>query len=156
MYKNPQTNWNPKSSLITTQLFFKSVHLKPNIELFLSLWPCFPAIHTFLFFQPRPVAGFRGTVRYASINAHKNKVSMNTKIWLSTLSLWLLLSTLTICILFYRKWVAMMTCGPFSTCWWNLWLVSCPGEKLKTKYERLLVGQHRCATYISICMSIFI
>lgn len=25
--------------------------------------------------QPRPVAGFRGTVRYASINAHKNKVS---------------------------------------------------------------------------------
>lgn len=27
--------------------------------------------------QPRPVAGFRGTVRYASINAHKNKVSMD-------------------------------------------------------------------------------
>lgn len=25
--------------------------------------------------QPRPVAGFRGTVRYASVNAHKNKVS---------------------------------------------------------------------------------
>lgn len=24
--------------------------------------------------KPRPVAGFRGTVRYASINAHKNKV----------------------------------------------------------------------------------
>lgn len=24
--------------------------------------------------QPRPVAGFRGTVRYASVNAHKNKV----------------------------------------------------------------------------------
>jgi tau tubulin kinase len=23
--------------------------------------------------QPRPVAGFRGTVRYASVNAHKNK-----------------------------------------------------------------------------------
>lgn len=23
---------------------------------------------------PRPAAGFRGTVRYASINAHKNKV----------------------------------------------------------------------------------
>lgn len=27
------------------------------------------------FSQPRSVAGFRGTVRYASINAHKNKVS---------------------------------------------------------------------------------
>lgn len=26
--------------------------------------------------QPRPVAGFRGTVRYASVNAHKNKVSI--------------------------------------------------------------------------------
>lgn len=26
--------------------------------------------------QPRPVAGFRGTVRYASVNAHKNKVSV--------------------------------------------------------------------------------
>lgn len=26
--------------------------------------------------QPRTVAGFRGTVRYASINAHKNKVSV--------------------------------------------------------------------------------
>lgn len=25
--------------------------------------------------QPRPVAGFRGTVRYASVNAHKNKVN---------------------------------------------------------------------------------
>lgn len=25
--------------------------------------------------QPRTVAGFRGTVRYASVNAHKNKVS---------------------------------------------------------------------------------
>ena len=25
-------------------------------------------------FQPRTVAGFRGTVRYASVNAHKNKV----------------------------------------------------------------------------------
>lgn len=24
--------------------------------------------------QPRTVAGFRGTVRYASVNAHKNKV----------------------------------------------------------------------------------
>lgn len=27
-------------------------------------------------FQPRTVAGFRGTVRYASVNAHKNKVSV--------------------------------------------------------------------------------
>lgn len=27
--------------------------------------------------QPRPVAGFRGTVRYASVNAHKNKVSIH-------------------------------------------------------------------------------
>lgn len=25
--------------------------------------------------QPRNVAGFRGTVRYASVNAHKNRVS---------------------------------------------------------------------------------
>ena len=25
---------------------------------------------------PRPVAGFRGTVRYASVNAHKSKVSL--------------------------------------------------------------------------------
>lgn len=25
---------------------------------------------------PRAAAGFRGTVRYASINAHKNKVSL--------------------------------------------------------------------------------
>lgn len=27
--------------------------------------------------QPRSAAGFRGTVRYASINAHKNKVSLH-------------------------------------------------------------------------------
>jgi hypothetical protein len=27
---------------------------------------------------PRTAAGFRGTVRYASINAHKNKVGWNT------------------------------------------------------------------------------
>lgn len=26
--------------------------------------------------QPRTVAGFRGTVRYASVNAHKNKVGL--------------------------------------------------------------------------------
>lgn len=26
--------------------------------------------------QPRTVAGFRGTVRYASVNAHKNKVGV--------------------------------------------------------------------------------
>ena len=25
--------------------------------------------------SPRPAAGFRGTVRYASVNAHKNKVT---------------------------------------------------------------------------------
>lgn len=28
---------------------------------------------------PRAAAGFRGTVRYASINAHKNKVSVQTR-----------------------------------------------------------------------------
>lgn len=39
----------------------------------------------FLYFQPRPVAGFRGTVRYASINAHKNKVSADAKRCDSTL-----------------------------------------------------------------------
>ena len=27
---------------------------------------------------PRAAAGFRGTVRYASVNAHKNKVSTHT------------------------------------------------------------------------------
>ena len=26
--------------------------------------------------SPRPAAGFRGTVRYASVNAHKNKVRL--------------------------------------------------------------------------------
>jgi len=37
---------------------------------------------------PRTAAGFRGTVRYASLNAHKNKVSiiyLFVPIWLSTL-----------------------------------------------------------------------
>lgn len=29
---------------------------------------------------PRAAAGFRGTVRYASINAHKNKVSQQSKL----------------------------------------------------------------------------
>lgn len=29
----------------------------------------------FSLLQPRNVAGFRGTVRYASVNAHKNRVS---------------------------------------------------------------------------------
>lgn len=28
--------------------------------------------------QPRTVAGFRGTVRYASVNAHKNKVGYSS------------------------------------------------------------------------------
>jgi hypothetical protein len=32
-----------------------------------------PAVASSL--QPRNVAGFRGTVRYASVNAHKNRVS---------------------------------------------------------------------------------
>lgn len=32
-----------------------------------------PAVFSLL--QPRNVAGFRGTVRYASVNAHKNRVS---------------------------------------------------------------------------------
>jgi len=36
---------------------------------------------------PRAVAGFRGTVRYASINAHKNKVRMTMNSFLRYLSL---------------------------------------------------------------------
>ena len=34
----------------------------------------------------RPQAGFRGTVRYASVNAHKNKVSFLSKIAVHILS----------------------------------------------------------------------
>lgn len=36
--------------------------------------------------QPRNVAGFRGTVRYASVNAHKNRVSGEAwmKDWMGT------------------------------------------------------------------------
>lgn len=46
---------------------------------------CFPFykymsyIMSFILFQPRAVAGFRGTVRYASVNAHKNKVAVDAK-----------------------------------------------------------------------------
>ena len=32
-------------------------------------------LNPLLISKPRPVAGFRGTVRYASINAHDNKVT---------------------------------------------------------------------------------
>lgn len=35
---------------------------------------------------PRAAAGFRGTVRYASINAHKNKVSFLYKYYIFTYS----------------------------------------------------------------------
>ncbi len=48
-----------------------------------------------------------------------------------------------LCLLIYRKWAVMTTCGLSSTCWWNSWLVSCPGGKLKTKYEPLCICQHR-------------
>lgn len=42
------------------------------------MWPRTGQWLKFLVFsplQPRNVAGFRGTVRYASVNAHKNRVS---------------------------------------------------------------------------------
>jgi len=34
---------------------------------------------------PRSAAGFRGTVRYASINAHKNKVSVGTYVFVRSM-----------------------------------------------------------------------
>ena len=36
-----------------------------------TLWPTFLTVN--LVRQPRAVAGFRGTVRYASVNAHDNR-----------------------------------------------------------------------------------
>jgi len=56
----------------------------------------------------RPQAGFRGTVRYASVNAHKNKVryEKNFKI--------------LYVILLFRKWVDMMIYGVYFICLLNL------------------------------------
>lgn len=58
----------------------------------------------------RSAAGFRGTVRYASINAHKNKVrSINLSFSINFFPF--------IFIELNRKWAGTMICGPFSTCW---------------------------------------
>lgn len=53
-----------------------------------------------------------------------------------------------------RKWVVTMTCGPSSTCWSNSWLVSCPGGKLKTKYEPLCIRKYRVLIYVCLRESV--
>lgn len=84
--------------------------------------------------QPRTVAGFRGTVRYASVNAHKNKVSCIIIVawsWFVCLSLFdhaFLLSS-------SRKWVDMTTCGRCFTCWLSSPLDSCHGGRSKIRSD---------------------
>lgn len=97
--------------------------------------------------QPRTVAGFRGTVRYASVNAHKNKVSAAPASFLTRLDLDSSGSTdydrhqklqMSYSHAFsFRKWVAMTTCGRCSTCWWSSLLDSCPGERSRTRLVSL-------------------
>ena len=77
----------------------------------------------------RSAAGFRGTVRYASINAHKNKVTLNSHDDLPILIILLLYYMLNVC----RKWDAMMISGRYSTCWLNLSTVNYRGGRLKIK-----------------------
>lgn len=101
--------------------------------------------------QPRPVAGFRGTVRYASVNAHKNKVSICqvcdrgfvSSVMLSCMCLPLLFffdsQTLSNPVnselfSFCRRWDVTMTCGLSSTCWWSSWSVSCRGGRSRIKW----------------------
>lgn len=57
-------------------------HLSPSEFLQIYHKLCFSSVSALkpvsaFLCQPRPVAGFRGTVRYASVNAHKNKVSIS-------------------------------------------------------------------------------
>lgn len=59
----------------------------------------------------RPQAGFRGTVRYASVNAHKNKVRKLVKEYFVKMFNILIIS---------RKWVDMMIYGVYFICLSNL------------------------------------
>jgi tau tubulin kinase len=70
----------------------------------------------------RPQAGFRGTVRYASVNAHKNKVILNMTIFQYAHDCF-----------HYRKWVDMMICGVYFICLLNLLQDNYHGEELKIK-----------------------
>ena len=90
-------------------------------------------------------------MRYASINAHKNKVTIDPQH---------LCCMYSVCthsyapVLFCRKWAAMMTFGLFSTCWLNSWSVSCRGGKSKTRYEPVYMSKHRFVNDLHICASV--
>ena len=71
----------------------------------------------------RPQAGFRGTVRYASMNAHKNKVRIVPRRRPQPHPF----SRVP------RKWVDTMTCGVCSTCSLNSSPASCHGDESKIR-----------------------
>lgn len=73
---------------------------------------------------PRAAAGFRGTVRYAALSAHKNKARLScSHSQLSTPNR----------ALAWRRWGGTTTCGASFTCSLNsLWARS-PGGRSRTR-----------------------
>lgn len=102
------------------------------------------------------MAGFRGTVRYASINAHKNKVIY--KLWsifhtdCTVHSCNTLPVLLCFILLVLRKWVDMTICGLYFICLWSSWWASCPGGKSRTKYVLLQSKRSMDKRLASVCI----
>lgn len=70
-------NWNKTKSLKWYLLWLPTHFVDAKLS---SQRVCFwqwESSYFSILWQPRAVAGFRGTVRYASINAHRNRVSIS-------------------------------------------------------------------------------
>lgn len=93
--------------------------------------------------SPRSAAGFRGTVRYASLTAHKNKVRFcitshyfNVQfVHLTLLFGVIMLLCIGDVVFSCRKWVVTTTYGRYSSWWSSSSTVNCHGAKWRTRMK---------------------